>query len=267
MQAAIGYLRVSTAEQGRSGLGLAAQRHEIESFGAREGFSVKSWYQDVQTGAGADALLLRPGLVTALKAARAARCPLIVSRLDRLSRNVHRNARSYCLPAQRLGRMLTPANRVTDPMATERNGVASRVMRGSMCYSSLILAIGMGAGPAHPDQVPGCEFASLVEVKTVTALPADVLSATGKMADRDQPFNATDYIRVGLPGQRFVVAGIGSSCLLIEYEVGGFIPSTRVQEFIKEGLRWRKSRAWQFFGRTPTSLTKLLQCVEGSCRD
>jgi hypothetical protein len=65
MQAAIGYLRVSTQEQGRSGLGLAAQRHEVEAFGAREGFSIKSWHQDVQTGAGADALLLRPGLATA----------------------------------------------------------------------------------------------------------------------------------------------------------------------------------------------------------
>jgi DNA invertase Pin-like site-specific DNA recombinase len=89
MQAAIGYLRVSTQEQGRSGLGLAAQRFEIEEFGKREGFSVKSWYQDVQTGAGADALLLRPQLAAALKDAKAARCPLVVSRLDRLSRNVH----------------------------------------------------------------------------------------------------------------------------------------------------------------------------------
>jgi DNA invertase Pin-like site-specific DNA recombinase len=67
MQAAIGYLRVSTRKQGRSGLGLAAQRHEIEVFGPREAFSIKSWHQDVQTGAGADALLLRPGLATALK--------------------------------------------------------------------------------------------------------------------------------------------------------------------------------------------------------
>src|SRR6266853_293396 len=89
MQSAIGYLRVSTREQGRSGLGLAAQRAEIEAFGAREGFSVRSWHQDVQTGAGADALLLRTGLAAGLKEARAARCPLIVSRLDRLSRNVH----------------------------------------------------------------------------------------------------------------------------------------------------------------------------------
>jgi len=89
MQEAIGYLRVSTREQGRSALGLAAQRNEIETFAGREGLTVKSWQQDVQTGAGKDALLLRPGLVTALKEARIARCPLIVSRLDRLSRNVH----------------------------------------------------------------------------------------------------------------------------------------------------------------------------------
>src|SRR5215469_237955 len=89
MQAAIGYLRVSKREQGRSGLGLAAQRNEIEAFGAREGFSVNCWHQDVQTGAGADALLLRPGLAAALKEAKSVRCPLIVSRLDRLSRNVH----------------------------------------------------------------------------------------------------------------------------------------------------------------------------------
>jgi DNA invertase Pin-like site-specific DNA recombinase len=89
MKDAIGYLRVSTREQGRSGLGLAAQRHDIEAFGTREGFRVKSWYQDIQTGAGADALYLRPGLAAALKQADSASCALVVSRLDRLSRNVH----------------------------------------------------------------------------------------------------------------------------------------------------------------------------------
>lgn len=86
---AIGYLRVSTREQGRSGLGLAAQRREIQVFAAREGYSINSWYQDVHTGAGADALVRRPGLATALIEAKAVRCPLVVSKIDRLSRNVH----------------------------------------------------------------------------------------------------------------------------------------------------------------------------------
>ena len=89
MQSAIGYLRVSTQEQGRSGLGLAAQRREIDAFALREKFAIKSWHQDVQTGAGSDALLLRPGLAAALKEAKSAKGTLIVSRLDRLSRNVH----------------------------------------------------------------------------------------------------------------------------------------------------------------------------------
>lgn len=89
MRDAIGYLRVSTREQGRSGLGLAAQRFDIETFSKREHFSVISWHQDIQTGGGRDALLLRPGLAAALEEARAGQCPLLISRLDRLSRNVH----------------------------------------------------------------------------------------------------------------------------------------------------------------------------------
>ena len=44
MQAAIGYLRVSTQEQGRNGLGLAAQRHDIEAFWSA-GFAIRSWHQ------------------------------------------------------------------------------------------------------------------------------------------------------------------------------------------------------------------------------
>ena len=66
-----------------------SQRLVSRSESSSPTFFVRSWHQDIQTGAGADALLLRLGLAAALREARAARCPLIVSRLNRLSRNVH----------------------------------------------------------------------------------------------------------------------------------------------------------------------------------
>jgi hypothetical protein len=98
MKDAIGYLRVSTREQGRSGLGLPAQRQDIEAFAGREGLSIKAWYQDIRTGGGADALLLRPGLAKALKEAKATRSPLIVSRLDRAVPQRAFHQRTYRAP-------------------------------------------------------------------------------------------------------------------------------------------------------------------------
>jgi hypothetical protein len=56
-------------EQDRSGLGLAAQRYDNDTFEAREGFSIKSWCQNIQTGVGRDAPL-RPGFAPALEEAR-----------------------------------------------------------------------------------------------------------------------------------------------------------------------------------------------------
>jgi DNA invertase Pin-like site-specific DNA recombinase len=86
---AIGYTRVSTAEQGRSSLGLSAQRQAIEDFAKKEGLSIAAWHEDVQTGKGSDALAQRPGLRAALRAAKTAKGPLIVAKLDRLARNSH----------------------------------------------------------------------------------------------------------------------------------------------------------------------------------
>lgn len=89
MKAAIAYTRVSTAQQGRSGLGLEAQEAALARFAEAEGFSLVATYQDVETGKGSDALDRRPQLAAALKAARKHKAPIIVARLDRLSRDVH----------------------------------------------------------------------------------------------------------------------------------------------------------------------------------
>jgi DNA invertase Pin-like site-specific DNA recombinase len=88
MKQAIAYIRVSTAKQGRSGLGLEAQREAIARFAQAEGFELLPEYVEVETGKGADALERRPNLKAALDAARKAKVPVIVAKLDRLSRDV-----------------------------------------------------------------------------------------------------------------------------------------------------------------------------------
>lgn len=89
MQQAIGYTRVSTAEQGRSGLGLEAQRQHIEDFAKSKRMTIAAWHEDVQTGKGTDALAQRLGLRTALRVAKKVKGPLLVAKLDRLARNSH----------------------------------------------------------------------------------------------------------------------------------------------------------------------------------
>jgi DNA invertase Pin-like site-specific DNA recombinase len=83
------YLRVSTGRQGRSGLGLEAQREAVESFAAREGYEVAHEFVEVESGKGSDALDKRPQLADALQRARRLRCAILVAKLDRLSRDVH----------------------------------------------------------------------------------------------------------------------------------------------------------------------------------
>src|SRR4051812_46801119 len=89
MPVAIAYARVSTVRRGRSGLGLDAQRAAIATFAAVNGYEVATEFTEVETGKGADALDRRPQLAAALAKARKLRCPVIVAKLDRLSRDVH----------------------------------------------------------------------------------------------------------------------------------------------------------------------------------
>jgi DNA invertase Pin-like site-specific DNA recombinase len=85
---AIAYYRVSTERQRRSGLGLQGQRAAVSRFAQAEGLALVGEFLEAETGKGADALERRPQLAAALAAARSARCPVVVAKLDRLSRDV-----------------------------------------------------------------------------------------------------------------------------------------------------------------------------------
>ncbi|GGF79162.1 Site-specific DNA recombinase [Mameliella alba] len=79
----IAYERVSTARQGRSGLGLEAQRSAIEAFAASRSAGVLARFTEVESGK----RNTRPELDKALNLARLTGATLVIAKLDRLSRN------------------------------------------------------------------------------------------------------------------------------------------------------------------------------------
>jgi DNA invertase Pin-like site-specific DNA recombinase len=83
------YLRVSTQRQGRSGLGLEAQRAAVAAYLNGGDWSLVREFTEVETGKGSDALGKRPELRSALAVARSEGATLIIAKLDRLARNVH----------------------------------------------------------------------------------------------------------------------------------------------------------------------------------
>ena len=80
----ISYCRVSQEDQGRSGLGLLAQKQSIQSFAEREGLEIIASFEEVQSGRDDD----RPTLAVAMRLAKKEGATICVSKLCRLSRRV-----------------------------------------------------------------------------------------------------------------------------------------------------------------------------------
>lgn len=80
----VAYYRVSTAQQGRSGLGLEAQQAAVERFAGQEGAAIVAAYTEVESGRKND----RPQLARALAHAKRSRAVLVTAKLDRLARDV-----------------------------------------------------------------------------------------------------------------------------------------------------------------------------------
>jgi DNA invertase Pin-like site-specific DNA recombinase len=89
MRTAIAYVRVSTGRQGKSGLGLEAQQAALARFADAEGYDLVQTFVEVESGKGSDALERRPQLAEALRTAKKRKAPVLVAKLDRLSRDAH----------------------------------------------------------------------------------------------------------------------------------------------------------------------------------
>ena len=108
----VAYYRVSKPKQGRSGLGLEAQRASVMRFAVEQCLTISAEHIEIETGVGADALERRPELAKALKAARKEKCAVVVAKLDRLSRDV---AFIAALMAQRVPFIVAELGMNADP--------------------------------------------------------------------------------------------------------------------------------------------------------
>jgi DNA invertase Pin-like site-specific DNA recombinase len=82
---AVGLYRVSTAEQGHSGLGLEAQRASVRAYVAAQGWTLVAEHEDVASGKDDR----RPGFQAALARCRQLGAVLVAARLDRITRRAH----------------------------------------------------------------------------------------------------------------------------------------------------------------------------------
>ncbi len=159
------YLRVSTAAQGRSGLGLEAQRAAVAAFAASEGFTIAGEHIEVETGKGADALTRRPKLKAALEEARRLRCPVVVAKLDRLSRDV---AFIAGLMAERVPFIVAELGTNADPFTLhiyaalaekERQAISARTKAALAAKRAQGVRLGGYRGGPVPDGKAGAEAA------------------------------------------------------------------------------------------------------------
>lgn len=97
----ISYLRVSTDKQGRSGLGIEAQRAAVSSYLSGFGSVAVAEFVEVESGKHAD----RPELERALAECRVRKATLVIAKLDRLARDAH-----FLLGLERSGINFTAAD-------------------------------------------------------------------------------------------------------------------------------------------------------------
>ena len=151
MKPAIAYVRVSTQQQGKSGLGLEAQRAAIEAFAKAEGLTLIEWQQDVESGS----IDTRPGLEAALARARLLQSPVIVSKLDRLSRDAFF---IFGLMNAKVEIIVTGIGRQSDPMMLHLHAVFAENERKKISErtkAALAAAKARGVKLGNPRLKPG----------------------------------------------------------------------------------------------------------------
>jgi DNA invertase Pin-like site-specific DNA recombinase len=182
MKEIVAYCRVSTKQQGASGLGMEAQRTAVETYAKANGAKVAAMYVEVESGKKSD----RPELAKALAHAKRSKATLVVAKLDRLSRNVEFLARVLNAGTEFVACDNPAANRLTlHILAAVAEAEAKAISERTKAALDAAKARGVPLGSARPDHWQGREKARTLGAKRGAKVSASVRSKAASEAYAD----------------------------------------------------------------------------------
>jgi DNA invertase Pin-like site-specific DNA recombinase len=184
----IPYYRVSSKQQGASGLGLEGQKAAVEAYAKQTGARILTSYREVESGKLAD----RPELNKALPHARRAKAVLVVAKLDRLARNVEFLAKIMNSEVDFVACDNPAANRLTlHILAAVAENEAKAISDRTKAALAAAKARGTKLGSARPGHWEGREQARLNGLAKGRVQAAKVVSQRAREAYSDlQPLLA-----------------------------------------------------------------------------
>jgi DNA invertase Pin-like site-specific DNA recombinase len=195
MREIIAYYRVSTKQQGDSGLGLEAQQAAVEAYARNAGARIAASYREVESGKLAE----RPQLTRALAHAKRSRATLCVAKLDRLSRNL-----AFLSALMRSGVDFVccdnpHANKLTiHILAAVAEDEAERISARTKAALQAAKARGVKLGSARPDHWKGREEARRAGLARGRVVSAKVVSKAAAEAYADLAPIMTEWRAEGL---------------------------------------------------------------------
>src|SRR5713226_4565583 len=178
----IAYFRVSTKQQGASGLGLEGQQAAVEAYARQSGARIAAGYIEVESGKIAD----RPELAKALAHAKRSKATLCVAKLDRLARNVEFLAKVMNSGCEFAAADMPSANRfMLHVMAAVAEAEAKAISERTKAALAAAKARGQLLGSARPGHWEGREEARRAGARMGTIAAAKVRAQAAREAYAD----------------------------------------------------------------------------------
>src|SRR2546422_7041456 len=169
----IAYYRVSTKQQGASGLGLEGQHAAVEAYARQTGARIVAEHVEVESGKRAD----RPELAKALAHAKRSKATLCVAKLDRLARNVEFLAKVMNSGCEFAAADMPSANRfMLHVMAAVAEHEAKAISERTKVALAAAKARGVKLGSARPGHWRGREDARQAGLAKARAASAVAVS-------------------------------------------------------------------------------------------